>query len=633
MTDTCPSLDELRSFLNPTGSGPDQTALMDHYLQCQTCLEKLDELARQMARPVAGTGSEAPASGPGATRGIPGMILDMIKAAGTESDAWLIGDYRVIRKIKSGGMGSVYECSDMRLNRRVAVKSIHDDDFSAETFERFRREAEIQAALKHPNIVSILEFGQWRGWPFIAMEFVSGQSLAEKIKGSTLLPATAASLVAKLARAVSYAHEQGVLHRDLKPSNILIDDAPTSGDSLTPRPGPYHWQPKIIDFGLSKWLTVHSTLSRAGGLLGTPGYMAPEQTDPNHAEISTGVDIYALGVILYESLVGQLPFRGESVEATIQQIREAQPPGLRSLNPGVPRDLEVICLKCLQKEPSKRYANALELAADLERFLAGKPILARPAGRLEKAWLWCRRNRPLAAALGLSALLAAGLVVGSIWFGVRQAELRQKAEYAERLANQERERIGELFSKESRMLFGVTQSLAAPEILALNSPQIEQLRYNILLFYAEMKELFANDKKLGRAYPEIELDLLYHLAAVYERLGDREKMAATFEEMLAMTAEVGELKPIMWLRRITAANSCGIFYATTQREDQAETIWHATWESRKTVPSTLLEQDPRISDSFLMVAGNLCGLYKSRGKTGLADTLTQEINSMKLKPY
>ena len=396
-------------------------------------------------------------------------------------------------------------------------------------------------------------------------------------------------------------------------------------------PGPYHWQPKIIDFGLSKWLTVHSTLSRAGGLLGTPGYMAPEQTYPNHPEIGTGVDIYALGVILYESLVGQLPFRGESVEATIQQIREAQPPGLRSLNPGIPRDLEVICLKCLQKEPAKRYASALELAADLERFLAGKSILARPAGRLEKAWLWCRRNRPLAAALGLSALLAAGLVVGSIWFGIRQAELRHKAEVAERLANQERERIGELFSKESRMLFGVTQSLAAPEILALNSPQIEQLRFNILLFYAEMKELFANDKKLGRAYPEIELDLLYHLAAVYERLGDREKMAATFEEMLAMTAEVGELKPIMWLRRITAANSCGIFYATNKREDQAETIWHATWESRKTISSTLLEQDSRIRDSFLMVAGNLCGLYKSRGKTGLADTLTQEINDMKLK--
>jgi eukaryotic-like serine/threonine-protein kinase len=305
-----------------------------------------------------------------------------------------VAGYQIIGLLGRGGMGVVYKARQAGLKRLVALKMILAGDHSGEEDRaRFRTEAETVARIQHPNIIQIYEVGEERGRPFLSLEYVGGGNLAEKIHGEPQQPADAARIVHLLAGAMECAHRVGVVHRDLKPANVLLTESGI---------------PKITDFGLAKRVAGGEAMTLSGSILGTPGYMAPEQAEGRTNEVGPATDVYALGAVLYELLTGRAPFRGATPLETLDQVRMREPVAPAALQPTVPRDLEVICLKCLQKDKRKRYQRAGALAEDLRRFLAHEPILARRVGSLERSWRWCRRH-PWPASLGAAT---AAILVG-----------------------------------------------------------------------------------------------------------------------------------------------------------------------------------------------------------------------------
>ncbi|MBX3732220.1 MAG: protein kinase [Verrucomicrobiae bacterium] len=360
------------------------------------------------------------------------------------------GRYELLAEIARGGMGVVYRARQPGLNRLVALKVLIGGTLAGSRLRaRFRREAGAAAGLRHPHIVAVHEAGEFEGQPYFSMELIAGRSLAELTRDQPLPGREAARLLRLIAAAVHFAHEQGVLHRDLKPSNILVDDAGI---------------PHITDFGLAKRFDAppsggpadptgetslvgltEGDLTQTGQVIGTPNYMPPEQADPRLGPATRASDVYSLGAILYHALTGRAPFMAASVPATLRQVIEDEVMPPRRLNPGVPRDLETICLKCLEKEPLRRYPTARDLEEDLNRVLAGKRVVARPMNAPARLARWCRRRPALAGILSVLALLLLTVAVGSplaVWRidrERRQAEaarleesrMRMRAEMAE----------------------------------------------------------------------------------------------------------------------------------------------------------------------------------------------------------
>lgn len=314
------------------------------------------------------------------------------------------GDYELLAEIARGGMGVVYKARQKSLNRVVAVKMLlFGANAGADFIKRFRLEASAAAALQHPNIVAIHEVGVHDGDHFLVMDYVEGSNLRRLAREQILPPKRSAQYLKTIAEAIHYAHEQGILHRDLKPSNVLID----AND-----------QPRVTDFGLAKVLTSdtqlsldHVQLTQTGHILGSPAYMPPEQASGARSKISRPSDVYSLGAMLYHLLTGRPPFGGGSISETLKQVETQEPISPRLLNPGVPLDLETLCLKCLEKDPDRRYQTSKELSEELGRFLNGETTHARPVGRPEKLWRWSRRN-PLAAAF---VVVVCAALVSSIW--------------------------------------------------------------------------------------------------------------------------------------------------------------------------------------------------------------------------
>jgi serine/threonine protein kinase/tetratricopeptide (TPR) repeat protein len=344
------------------------------------------------------------------------------RSARPASSEWPeVAGYEILGVLGEGGMGVVYRARQFRPQRLVALKMLRPGGpAAAGDLARFRREAEAAARLQHPNVVSIYEVGEQDGRPFFSMEYVGGGSLAQQLAGQPQPPAEAAQLVETLARAVHHAHERGVIHRDLNPANVLLSFSGRSADKVSLRDGgagptplserPLNdWVPKITDFGLAKQVGDGGHTA-TGAVLGTPSYMAPEQAQ-GKKEVGPAADVYALGAILYECLTGRAPFRGVTVLETLEQVRRQEPVPPRRLNPRVPRDLETVCLKCLEKDPHRRYASADDLGGDLSRFLQGRPVRARPAGALERLRKWARRRPALATLVGVLALALIGAVV------------------------------------------------------------------------------------------------------------------------------------------------------------------------------------------------------------------------------
>ena len=336
------------------------------------------------------------------------------------------GDYELLEEIGRGGQGVVYRARQKSLNRIVAVKVIALGHWATQAHvKRFRLEAEAAAHLDDPCIVPIYEIGERDGACYFSMKFIEGDQL-DKIIGSEAVPGRkAAQLMAKLARTLDYAHQHGVLHRDVKPGNILLD---AKGE------------PHLTDFGLARLVETESTVTRTLEVLGTPSYMAPEQAAGNKAQLTHATDVYGLGAVLYQLLTGHPPFAGGTTYETVRMVLETQPRPPRLCNPKVDRDLETICLKCLEKEPAKRYASAQSLAEDIERFLRNEPIRSRRSSQLEHVWRWCKR-KPLVASLTAAIILvvAAGFA-GVFWELPRVQEQRTLARRA-KLSAQEKARL------------------------------------------------------------------------------------------------------------------------------------------------------------------------------------------------
>src|SRR5262245_41030684 len=326
------------------------------------------------------------------------------------------GDYELLEEIARGGMGVVFRARQISLNRLVALKLISAGALATEELvRRFHAEAELAASLSHSHIVPIYEIGEHEGQHYFSMALIEGPNLSSEIsnpRSRIANPRQAVRLVAIIARAVHYAHQRGVLHRDIKPGNILLDPA---------------GEPHLTDFGLAKLIEHESTLTHTSAVLGTPAYMAPEQARGGTKDVTTAADVYGLGAVLYETLTGTPAFAGGTSLETIRQVLEQEPRRPSVLNPSIDRDLETICLKCLEKDPGRRYSSAAGLAADLERWQRGESIMARRAGTGERLLKWVRR-RPAIATLGVLSLVSIlTLTIGTVVAAVRIASAKQAA--------------------------------------------------------------------------------------------------------------------------------------------------------------------------------------------------------------
>jgi serine/threonine protein kinase/Tfp pilus assembly protein PilF len=341
---------------------------------------------------VAGVDSSAVAS---AKADDPGRELDGKKAARSAKILGDFGDYELLEEIGRGGQGVVYRAHQKSLNRTVALKVIGLGPWTTQGhLKRFRREAEAAAHLEHPCIVPIYEVGERDAQCYFSMKFVEGGQLDEVVRHTPMSIRQSAELVVKVARTVHYAHEHGILHRDIKPGNILLDQ---------------NGEPHLTDFGLARLLDAQSSVTRTIDVLGTPSYMAPEQAAAETSKLSKATDVYGLGAVLYQLLTGQPPFAGGTTYETIRLLRETEPRHPRLLNPKIDRDLSTICLKCLEKDPKRRYSSALALAEDLEHWLKHEPIQAHRTGIFTRARKWVRRNRAITALIGSLVALAAAM--------------------------------------------------------------------------------------------------------------------------------------------------------------------------------------------------------------------------------
>jgi eukaryotic-like serine/threonine-protein kinase len=331
--------------------------------------------------------------------------LDRLREIDQSPPIPTIPGYEIQCRLGKGGMGVVYKAWEIALKRPVALKMILGSYHAqSDDLVRFTREAEAMARLHHPNIVQVYRVGAQDGVPFFAMEYIDGSSLDQRLNGTPLAGNAAARLVEALAQAAHYAHEHGIIHRDLKPANVLLGE-----DGSV----------KLTDFGLAKDLGDAAGPTQSGAVMGTPSYMAPEQAQGKIRDICPATDVYALGAILYETVTGRPPFKAATIAETLLQVLTNDPVPPRRLQPGIPRDLETISLKCLEKNPGRRYASAAALAADLARFLRREPIRARPASPVERAWKWARR-RPAVAALAVVTVLAVCLGVAAVMISLKR---------------------------------------------------------------------------------------------------------------------------------------------------------------------------------------------------------------------
>lgn len=437
--DPCLSPEMLRQYLAHELPGDVETSVLTHLLACLACQALCDSVAKNDRLLKARVGrvraeEEIATSGSSTLSDELCQADDPYVTVPTDRDDvnWPqtapINDtaeaprhfsgYELLEEIARGGMGVVYKARQTRLDRVVAVKMILAGEFaSADGVRRFMIEAQAAANLDHPHIVPIFEVGECAGRHFYSMGYVEGESLARKVTRGPLPSREAAELVRKVALAIDYAHRRGLIHRDIKPQNVLLDST---------------GEPRVTDFGLAKRVQNDSELTSTGQILGTPSYMPPEQARGDVSAIGTLADVYSLGALLYCLLTGRPPFQTSSVMETLKQVLEADPVPPRQLNPHIPRDLETIVLKCLEKSPVRRFGTARMLAEEIDRFLNGQPIHARPVGRPERAWRWCRRNPivALTSSVATTLLLAVATVSTVAYF--READLRQEVQAKER---------------------------------------------------------------------------------------------------------------------------------------------------------------------------------------------------------
>jgi serine/threonine-protein kinase len=455
--------------------------------------------------------------------------------------------YEILGELGRGGMGVVYKARQKGLNRLVALKMLlAGTHASAEQLLRFNTEAEAVARLQHPNIVQIYEVGQHEGLAFFSLEFVDGHSLAHKLGGNPQPPRQAAQMIMVLARAMHYAHENGIVHRDLKPANVLLTSSGV---------------PKITDFGLAKRLEGDSSQTKSGTLMGTPSYMAPEQARGDVRQVGPSADIHALGAILYELLTGRPPFVSANMMDTIMQVLRNDPVPPSHLQAKVPPDLETICLKCLQKEPHQRYASAGALADDLDRFLAGEPIQARPVSGVERLWRWCKRNPRVAALTAITFFLLVAGVIGSTGAAITIAQERNQKEREREAAdearwlaeerkleadaaNEQAQKNAKIATEQSRLAVESVRTLireAQKEIG--DNPNLQSLKLKLVeIALADLDKVAKSDEN-SRLLGQVMAGAYMQMGDLFVQLGQSEKAFSQYQKSHAILQGLAEKDP------------------------------------------------------------------------------------------
>jgi len=523
--------------------------------------------------------------------------------------------YEVLEELGHGGMGIVYRARQLALNREVALKVIRNGGFATD-FEllRFRNEAEAVAQLDHPQIVPIYEVGEIQGLPFFSMKLISGTSLDKRLAEFAATPRAAARIVAITATAVHHAHQRGILHRDLKPANILLDERD---------------EPHVTDFGLAKRIGGDGELTHTGTLVGTPAYMAPEQATQAKGALSTATDVYGLGTILYALLAGRAPFAGTTLVETLDLVRTHSPEPPSNFNLRVPRELEIICLKCMEKEPPRRYQSALAVAEDLDRWLDGIPILAQPVGPLTHAWMWCRRNRALASMAALFVLAILGGLLGVTWKWREADRQRQSAEALNELVTQR------LLAQASPEFDPLAKNLTVRELLDRTGaqlggwldgqPEVEaMIRETIGGAYLSLGQYDQAEKHLRTA---LRLDIEHRgakardtlrvsnlLATLLDRTGRGAEADTLIRRNLADCGRaLGRDDPIT----LDAAERLGSILVHLGKNDEAEAVFRKNVEDRSRVLK------PEHSDTLRSVY-HLSRLLRERRQFAPAEKLAYE---------
>jgi serine/threonine protein kinase len=522
-----------------------------------------------------------------------------------------LGDYELCDVLGEGGMGAVYKAKQLSLDRPVAVKMIRGAALSTvRQRDRFREEALILAKLKHPQIVQIYEVGEHQGLPYFSMQMVEGTSLDKHVAYFLSKPRAAVELLVRVARTVHSAHQHGVLHRDLKPSNVLLDD---------------EFKPYLTDFGLAKRTGDATPLTPDSTVLGTIGYVAPELLDGSSQPASAASDVYSLGTMLYELLVGHPPFHGESIWAAGARTLAEDPKRPRSLKPELARDLEAICLKCLEKAPEKRYASAEALADDLERFWAGEPTQARPLGTVGHFWKWCRRKPALASLSGALAATLTILGVGGYVSADRQSALRLEAQT-------QRDRA------ESLVLVSLDTADLVESTIAGGNPAVSEeelpvgVRKALATQFAPLLDRAIDLGVEADAAAAIEAKARIARAKLGRLCGDNhnklledcERAATLYTDLVLKDPENIEY----WRGRAVALNDKGVILGMMGRESECA---DALGEARA-LWTEILQRSPQNSNDryrFALCVNNLGNVHKGRDHRAADAEYAQAINALR----
>ena len=487
--------------------------------------------------------------------------------------------YELLEEIGRGGMGVVFKARQCELNRLVAVKTMRTGALaSVEEQRRFRLEAQAAARLCHPHIVQVHDVGETAGLAYLILEYVEGGSLTRRLAEGPLSARDAAALTQVLAHAVHYAHSCGIVHRDLKPANVLL--ACSHPESATADSSPLTaFTPKLTDFGLAKLLGADAEQTQSGAILGTPSYMAPEQASGRVAEAGPATDVYALGAMLYEMLTGRPPFRGATPLDTLDQVRTREPVPPRQLQTGIPRDLETICLKCLHKEPGRRYPSADALAEDLRRFVDGAPIQARRVGLGERGVKWVRR-RPLTAVLA-ACILAAALALAGVGLSYHF-----ELEHALQATRQQRDRAENYYGKMLEAVDTLLTEVGDKDLADV--PEMEEARSRLFEKALQIHEGLLDGENDDDPTNRLQrARLLYRIAALIRWSAAMEHTETYAQRSIALCRQlVAEAPDNLQYRRELgrALSGVGQVYETMDRHAETQSLYRQAREVREALP-------------------------------------------------